>query len=96
MPTTADTRRTGPVEEEDVWGPVRSSHTLRAAHLALVAAVCGLARLPGRRDGDQVLCTAGELAFLLQGKRRRCEGDLVAVHIESDYDRHRGLLKLRH
>jgi hypothetical protein len=87
MPTTADTRRSGPVEGEDVWGRVRSSHTLRAAHLALVAAVCGLARMPGRRHGDQVLCTAGELAFLLQGKRRRCGPDLAWIYqLLADHD----------
>ena len=80
LPTTADTHRAGPVEGEDVWGPVRCSHTLRAAHLAVVAAVCGLARLEGRRQGDQVLCTAGELAFLLQGKRRRSGADLAWIY----------------
>jgi hypothetical protein len=87
MPTTADTHRVGPIDGEDVWGPVRCSHTLRAAHLALVAAVCGLARLPGRRRGDQVLCTAGELAFLLQGKRRRSGADLAWIYgLLADHD----------
>jgi hypothetical protein len=87
MPTTADTHRAGPLEGEDVWGTVRCSHTLRAAHLGLVAAVCGLARLPGRRRGDQVLCTAGELAFLLQGKRRRSGADLAWIYrLLADHD----------
>jgi hypothetical protein len=87
VPTSADTHRVGPVEGEDVWGPVRCWHTLRAAHLALVAAVCGLARLPGRHLGDRVLRTAGELAFLLQGKRRRSGADLAWIYgLLADHD----------
>ena len=80
LPTSADTHRHGPIDGEDIYGRVTSSHTLRAAHQGTLAALLGLAGQPGRRDeAGYVYSTGGELAFLLQGRRRRSGADLAWV-----------------
>lgn len=82
LPTTADTHRGGGSRNDgtDRWGPVRCSRTLRADHLGLIAATCGLWHARAGEGEAHVDCTAGEFVQLLTGRRRVGGKDVAWVH----------------
>jgi hypothetical protein len=62
LPTSADTHRHGRNDGHDIYGQVRCSITLRAGHLAALAAVGGLWHSRNRAAHPYVECSASELA----------------------------------
>lgn len=80
LPTSADTHRSGVNDGQDVYGEVACSRTLRAAHLALVAAAGGIWHSRNPQAHEYAATTAGELAQLLTGRVRLGGKDVGDVH----------------
>jgi hypothetical protein len=80
LPTSADTHRHGRNDGQDVYGEVRCSATLRAAHLGLIAAAGGLWHSRNKEAHEYAATTAGELAQLLTGRVRLGGKDVRDVH----------------
>jgi hypothetical protein len=80
LPTSADTHRSGRNDGQDVYGRVSCSRTLRAGHLAVLAAAGGLWH--SRNPAAHPYCetTAGELAQLITGRRRLGGKDIAEIH----------------
>jgi hypothetical protein len=80
LPTSADTHRRGRNDGQDVYGSVSCSRTLRAGHLAILAAAGGLWH--SRNPAAHPYCetTAGELAQLITGRRRLGGRDIAEIH----------------
>jgi hypothetical protein len=80
LPTSADTHREGRNDGQDVYGEVVCSRTLRAAHLAVIAAAGGIWHSRNRQARPYAATTAGELAQLLTGRVRLGGKDVRNVH----------------
>jgi hypothetical protein len=80
LPTSADTHRGGRNDGQDVYGRVSCSRTLRAAHLAVIAAAGGIWHSRNPQAHPYAATTAGELAQLLTGRLRLGGKDVRDMH----------------
>jgi hypothetical protein len=80
LPTSADTHRTGRNDGQDVYGEITCSHTLRASHLALIAAAGGIWHSRNPQALPYAATTAGELVQVLTGRVRLGGKDVRDMH----------------
>lgn len=79
LPATPNTRRSGPNNGTDIYGPVSASHTLRPGDLLLLAAIGGEWYKQARDKDDEpyLYTTAGRLLWLTSPPRLRGGKDIA-------------------